>query len=328
MTYLWVAGLVALASALSSAQPIASGLSPVLDQSGQLHWVNLTGIHFPAPRWDATTGVKFYLYTQNNPVIPSVITVNDASTLGNFDSSHETKIVIHGWQSSPLTLEEIRSAYMSSGEAVNVIMMDWSTGASNLVYEVCVGYVVPAGEYLATLINFLASQGMNTANLHIVGHSLGAHIAGVAGNRQTSGTVGRVTGMDPAAPGFSSIPTKDHLNSDDASFVEVIHTCSGLLGWVEPLGHADFYPNGGTWPQPGCVLDTTGVCSHARSYDYFAESIITTVGFQGEMCANWLTYETGACSGNTRALMGDKTPTGTQGVFYLATNSFPPYAEG
>nr|CAD7432022.1 unnamed protein product [Timema monikensis] len=315
-------------SALSSAQPITSELSPVLDESGQLHWVNLTGIHFPAKRWDATTGVKFYLYTQNNPIIPSVITVNDASSLGNFDSSHETKIVVHGWQSSALTLEEIRSAYISSGEAVNVIMMDWSSGASNLVYEVCVGYVVPAGEYLATLIDFLVSQGMDPAKLHIVGHSLGAHIAGVAGNRQTSGTVGKVTGMDPAAPGFSNIPTTDHLNSDDASFVEVIHTCSGLLGWVEPLGHADFYPNGGTWPQPGCLLDTTGVCSHARSYDYFAESIITTLGFQGEICANWLTYETGACAGNTRALMGDKTPTGTQGVFYLATRSIPPYAEG
>nr|CAD7417241.1 unnamed protein product [Timema poppensis] len=354
MTYLWVAGLMALASGLSSAQPITSELSPVLDQSGQIHWVNLTGIHFPAKRWDATTGVKFYLYTQNNPIVPSVITVNDASSLGNFDSSHETKIVVHGWLSSALTLEEIRSgeyylpvasrilvrhtirykldmlpetcrtyytylhmrhvgpvsAYISSGQAVNVIMMDWSTGAANPVYEVCVGYVVPAGEYLATLINFLAAQGMDTTKLHIVGHSLGAHIAGVAGNRQTSGTVGKVTGMDPAAPGFSNIPTENHLNSDDAGFVEVIHTCAGLLGWVEPLGHADFYPNGGTWPQPGCVLDTTGVCSHARSYDYFAESIITTVGFQGELCANWLTYETGACAGNTRALMGDKTPTG------------------
>nr|CAD7448806.1 unnamed protein product [Timema bartmani] len=338
MTYLWVAGLVALASALSSAQPIASGLSPILDQSGQLHWVNLTGIHFPEQRWDATTEVKFYLYTQNNPSTPSVITVNDASSLGNFDSSHETKIVVHGWQSSATKMDEVRSAYISSGEAVNVIMMDWSSGASNLVYEVCRERVVPSGEYLATLINFLASQGMKTANLHIAGHSLGAHIAGVAGNRQTSGTVGRITGMKTAnlhivghslgahiagvagnrqtsgtvgkVTGFSNIPTEDHLNSDDASFVEVIHTCSGLLGWVEPLGHADFYPNGGSPPQPGCVLDVTGVCSHARSFEYFAESIITTAGFQGEMCANWLTYETGACSGNTRALMGDKTPTG------------------
>nr|CAD7267387.1 unnamed protein product [Timema shepardi] len=286
--------------ALSSAQPITSELSPVLDQSGQLHWVNLTGIHFPAKRWDATTGVKFYLYTQNNPTTASVITVNDASSLGNFDSSHETKIVVHGWQSSASNMDEIRSAYISSGQAVNVIMMDWSTGASNLVYEVCRENVVPAGEYLATLINFLASKGMNTANLHIMGHSLGAHIAGVAGNRQTSGTVGRVTGMDPAAP----------LSSNDASFVEVIHTCAGLLGWVDPLGHADFYPNGGKLPQPGCGVDVTGTCSHSRSHNYFAESITTTVGFKSELCADWSTYQTGACAGNSRALMGDKTPTG------------------
>nr|CAD7413943.1 unnamed protein product [Timema cristinae] len=295
---------------LSSAQPITSELSPVLDESGQLHWVNLTGIHFPAKRWDATTGVKFYLYTQNNPSTASVITVNDASSLGNFDSSHETKIVVHGWRSNALSLDEIRSAYISSGEAVNVIMMDWSTGASNLVYEVCRENVVPAGEYLATLINFLASQGMNTASVHIMGHSLGAHIAGVAGNRQTSGTVGKVTGMDPAAPGYINVPAENHLNSDDASFVEVIHTCAGLLGWVDPLGHADFYPNGGTLSQPGCGADVAGTCSHSRSHNYFAESITTTVGFQSELCANWSTYQSGACAGNARALMGDKTPTG------------------
>ncbi|CAG2066036.1 unnamed protein product, partial [Timema podura] len=184
----------------------------------------------------------------NNPSTPSVITVNDASSLGNFDSSHATKIVIHGWQSSATNMDEVRSAYMSSGEAVNVIMMDWSTGASNLVYEVCRERVVPSGEYLATLINFLVSKGMNTANLHIAGHSLGAHIAGVAGNRQTSGTVGRITG-------YINVPAANHLSSDDASFVEIIHTCAGLLGWADPLGHADFYPNGGTSPQPGCGVD-------------------------------------------------------------------------
>nr|CAD7420932.1 unnamed protein product [Timema poppensis] len=57
-------GLPYTGCGLSYAQPITSELSPVLDQSGELHWVNLTGIHFPAKRWDATTGVKFYLYTQ------------------------------------------------------------------------------------------------------------------------------------------------------------------------------------------------------------------------------------------------------------------------
>ncbi len=40
------------------------------------------------------------------------------------------------------------------------------------------------------------------------------------------------------------------LSKDDADFVDAIHT-SILLGYVPPIGHADFYPNGGQF-QPGC----------------------------------------------------------------------------
>nr|CAD7269082.1 unnamed protein product [Timema shepardi] len=56
----------------------------------------------------------------------------------------------------------------------------------------------------------------------------------------------------------------------------------------------------------------SGACSHSRSHSFFTESITTTVGFQSELCADWSTYQTGACAGNSRALMGDKTPTGKQ----------------
>lgn len=40
----------------------------------------------------------------------------------------------------------------------------------------------------------------------------------------------------------------------DAAFVDVIHTDGGIFGFPNPLGHADFYPNGGKPPQPGCSL--------------------------------------------------------------------------
>lgn len=45
-----------------------------------------------------------------------------------------------------------------------------------------------------------------------------------------------------------------HLTANDAEFVDVIHTDGGLLGFPIPLGHADFYPNGGRGLQPGCDL--------------------------------------------------------------------------
>lgn len=44
------------------------------------------------------------------------------------------------------------------------------------------------------------------------------------------------------------------LKPSDAFFVDVIHTCAGYLGFKMPLGHADFYPDGGRPPQPGCKI--------------------------------------------------------------------------
>lgn len=61
-------------------------------------------------------------------------------------------------------------------------------------------------------------------------------------------------GLDPAGPGFQYVALRsDHLDSTDAQFVDVIHTASGTAGYSSLLGHADFYPNGGSPPQPGCL---------------------------------------------------------------------------
>ena len=65
--------------------------------------------------------------------------------------------------------------------------------------------------------------------------------------------------MDPAGPGFSSYMDRvrdvARLSRDSADLVDVIHTDgTGFMsyGLLEPLGHMDFYPNGGAW-QPGCL---------------------------------------------------------------------------
>lgn len=48
------------------------------------------------------------------------------------------------------------------------------------------------------------------------------------------------------------------LDRTDGQFVQVVHTCIDFLGIAIPIGTADFYPNGGVHPQPGCGLDFTG----------------------------------------------------------------------
>lgn len=62
-------------------------------------------------------------------------------------------------------------------------------------------------------------------------------------------------GLDPAGPLFKRNDTENKVARGDAKFVEIIHTCAGLYGDDEQLGDADYWPNGGTYPQSGCVLD-------------------------------------------------------------------------
>jgi len=113
------------------------------------------------------------------------------------------------------------------------------------------------GEYVARFLEFVSSETrISLDDIHVLGHSLGAHVAGYVGN-YLSGRLGRITGLDPAGPAYETPylkNSKDRLDSTDADFVDVIHTCAGSLGFLRPLGHVDFYPNGGTFKQPGCPI--------------------------------------------------------------------------
>jgi hypothetical protein len=56
----------------------------------------------------------------------------------------------------------------------------------------------------------------------MIGHSLGAHTAGYAGERIAG--LGRITGLDPAEPYFQGMPSFVRLDPTDAKLVDVIHT--------------------------------------------------------------------------------------------------------
>lgn len=62
-----------------------------------------------------------------------------------------------------------------------------------------------------------------------------------------------ILGLDPALPLYMFNGPSSRLSASDAKFVDVIHTDGGILGYPWPLGHADFFPNGGRPLQPGCA---------------------------------------------------------------------------
>lgn len=75
-----------------------------------------------------------------------------------------------------------------------------------------------------------------------IGHSLGAHICGIAGKRLTQGRFNTIAGLDPAGPLFTLGNPATRLDSGDAEYVEVVHTDTRSFGIADPIGHSDFYP--------------------------------------------------------------------------------------
>lgn len=84
----------------------------------------------------------------------------------------------------------------------------------------------------------LYDNGMDLQDLVIVGHSLGAHIAGRAAKQMKSpGKIGVIVGLDPASVGFDFFETDLRLAETDADYVQVIHTDANKFGFSNPLGH-------------------------------------------------------------------------------------------
>ncbi|XP_049303075.1 phospholipase A1 2 isoform X1 [Bactrocera dorsalis] len=271
-----------------------------------------------------------------------------------FKADMNTKILVHGWKSSSRSnsIQAIRNAYADRGN-VNVFAINWSDQADNIYYLEPARYTVQVGKAVAKLIDLLVEdKGAESKDIHLIGHSLGAHIMGYAGS-YTRHRVGRITGklcrisnyaciyvvntyciyllgLDPARPAFEgNTGPENHLDATDADFVDVIHTCAGILGFKQPIGAVDFYPNGGGAFQPGCkepMQILTG-CSHGRSCEYFAESINSKKGFLATACNSIVDANAMNCTGQ-RILMGDPVLGNARGIYSVKTADKPNFALG
>ena len=128
-------------------------------------------------------------------------------------------------------------------------------------------------------------------------------------------------------PLFKLAKKGSRISADDAFYVEIIHTNAGLLGFKNEIGDADFYPNGGEI-QVGCMFDITGACSHFRSYEFYAESILSDKGFYGKKCDDYDSYVKGNCDGELALMGGEKHTLRSTGKFFLKTREMAPFAVG
>ncbi|XP_063616562.1 pancreatic lipase-related protein 2-like [Cydia splendana] len=282
--------------------------------------------------WFKEEDVQFKLFTRRNPYEFQVLKTKDSLSLwdSNFDFNNKVKVLAHGWLNNadgPMP-ESIKEAYLNISD-LNIIVVDWGN-AANVNYVLASYNVAMVGRLLTEFLNFLIEEGVSMDDVHLIGHSLGAHVVGIAGDHVKYGPVDTITGLDPAKPLFSLSNKDARLDKHDARHVEVIHTCGGYLGFSDPLGHIDFYPNGGT-RQPGCGYDYRGLCAHNRAHMFFAESIISDVPFTAVRCRDYdELYYNASCEGTGETLImgGFDIHYGKDGIYYLKTNAEKPYALG
>ncbi|XP_041808232.1 lipase member H [Chelmon rostratus] len=245
---------------------------------------------------------RLLLYTRDNGTCGTLMSHTDLSAHPQFNLSRPTTFVIHGYRptgSPPMWLHSITELLLARKD-INLIIVDWNHGAANVNYFKAVENTHKAADNLTAFIKKMQEHGASLSSIHMIGVSLGAHISGFVG-ANLNGSIGRITALDPAGPQFTGTPPEDRLDPTDAQFVDVLHTDIDALGFREPLGHIDFYANGGT-DQPGCpkTIFSGGSyfkCDHQRSVLLYLDSVNGTCASQAFPCSSYKDFLDGDCLG-------------------------------
>uniref|UniRef100_U5EEG1 Putative vitellogenin n=1 Tax=Corethrella appendiculata TaxID=1370023 RepID=U5EEG1_9DIPT len=244
-----------------------------------------------------------------------------------FNADFNVVILVTGWTSdindTNKAIDLIYEGYSTRGNT-NFVVVD-TAGFVDTLYTWSAFNTNELGESIGVGLSQLVDY-VSVDKIHLIGHSLGAHIVGAAGRKfqlLTNQSLPRITGLDPANPCFNEGEALSGIMRGDADFVDVIHSNSKVLGKRDPIGDIDFYPNGVVSVQPGCWSIT---CSHARAWKYYAESVHpgNENNFLAKKCNSLKSLDIGACQ--TKEIpMGYACPTDIKGNFFLRTNSEKPY---
>ncbi|XP_016840718.1 lipase member H-A-like isoform X2 [Nasonia vitripennis] len=276
---------------------------------------------------DALQEIFFRLYSGDPEQYADARLYEVRNLVARMEPDKPTVFYLHGYTGSARSRDVLAvvSGYLERGDH-NVIAVDWSPIAGKN-YPSVVSSAKSVGEAVAGAIDEMVDQGLTSRSIHVVGHSMGAQVAGYAG-RRTSFELSRITGLDPAGPFFNFLEA--HLQASDASFVDTIHTDAGFYGINRASGAASFYPNGGRRVQPGCpssyeLSSPEDYCSHHRSWLFYAESLRKEDSFLATNCSSYRSFARGACDDAAKVPMGFATPGNARGVFFLTTKSEPPF---
>ncbi|XP_019559646.3 pancreatic triacylglycerol lipase-like [Aedes albopictus] len=283
------------------------------------------------PRSPAQVDVRFPIFNKPIREHPKFVDINDPDDVKHLGVKGNGRlyVVTHGYIESgdrPWVQDLVHTFLENDPDGTaSVMIIDWRK-ASTPPYTQCVADIRLVGAITAHVIHMLYQElGMrNLDKVHLLGHSLGAHVCGYVGyylQRDFGLKLGRITGMDPAEPMFSDTDPIVRLDLSDAKFVDIIHTDAtpwverwprpGGLGMYQAIGHVDFYPNGGS-NQAGCndpmqkfinkqndsffwgFQEFFG-CNHLRCHQLYTDAIPQRCPFVAIGCESYEKFLAGDC---------------------------------
>ncbi|XP_073835415.1 vitellogenin-1-like [Musca autumnalis] len=268
--------------------------------------------------------VSFQLRTACGTIEFPVQHVDKLRKFRQFDIRKKTAFFVAGWIAPPdyYYMKDIIKAYNCRRD-YNFVLVNTGGFITNL-YANSAYHTDKLGKFLAI---GLRNLGLRVDNMHLIGHSLGAHIVGSAGRyyRQLTGRrLKRITGLDPARPCFVTPSVFPRLKRGDAEYIDIIHSNPFQFGSEELIGDVDFFPGGFVPSKPGCAISIR--CSHEISVQYFAESVYpeNERNFIGSQCRNLEELKAKSCSG-PKSIMGLANAGVSRGIHYVPVRPIPPF---
>ncbi|XP_018394720.1 PREDICTED: pancreatic triacylglycerol lipase-like [Cyphomyrmex costatus] len=180
------------------------------------------------------------------------------------------------------------------------------------------------GQIIASTFNSLNDKGYEVAKWHLIGHSMGAHIAGCIGT-YSNFTFLHITGLDPAGVIFFTDLYEDCvMNPKVAHFTDAFYTDRGTHATVKNVGNLNIYANFGTAPQPGCYSNNSSQidvheCSHKKAMKWYADAVRNKTRYLATKCEDCLLHlRFKYCKDNDQIYLGPHVNTKKTGIYCLS----------
>ncbi|XP_050422569.1 hepatic triacylglycerol lipase-like isoform X2 [Adelges cooleyi] len=265
--------------------------------------------------------VRMYFINKKYPTPKPISAANFREVIQSDVADLPLKVLINGWSSdNRLFYQTLIPAYINPSALlkVNVLLVDWTALDRENNYPKSSLITAVVGQKVAAMLGTLVkNRVIQSQHIHLIGYSMGAHVAATVGEKLKTGlgapTVGRITGLDPVYPCVEGSVVDKCLDKSHGVFVDVIHTFTTHEFGRPPVGTVDFYLKIDSDLRTKTTRSNLLETNELKTVELFSESIKNIKVVQ---CCNWEDFSLSSCNDNKVIVMGEHANEEYRGKFY------------